>query len=209
MAKLTDFELGAARFDLREVEDVVQDAHQGLAGLHDDVEEAPLLGVERGLGEKAGEAENAVHRRPDLVAHRREEGALGPVGGIGAAACAGAVRVAAAGHGLARRGGAEILGDEIGRERRLMADEEPGAAAALDGDAGEAERAGLFGDEAERRARAVRGQGLGAEDLVQLAPDEDAAGQAFERGAGREDRVLLVDEKVRGEQPADLGSPKL
>ena len=42
-----------------------------------------LLGAERRVERELGHADDAVHRRADLVAHVREELALGPVGGLG------------------------------------------------------------------------------------------------------------------------------
>ncbi len=45
--------------------------------------EIALLGVEAGFEEEIGEADDAVHRRADLVAHVREEVALGAVGHLG------------------------------------------------------------------------------------------------------------------------------
>ena len=74
-------ELELARFDLREVEDVVDDDEQrvgrrrdGLAGIR----AAPA--VSRCVERELGHADDAVHRRADLVAHVREELALGAVG---------------------------------------------------------------------------------------------------------------------------------
>ena len=42
-----------------------------------------LLVVELGVGQEAAHADDRVHRRADLVAHRGQEGALGLVGGLG------------------------------------------------------------------------------------------------------------------------------
>ena len=42
-----------------------------------------LLGVERRVEQQAAHADHRVHRRADLVAHRREERALRLVGGLG------------------------------------------------------------------------------------------------------------------------------
>ena len=52
-------------------------------GLSDGVQVLALLGVERGVGQQLGESQDAVHRRADLVAHRRQELALGAVAGFG------------------------------------------------------------------------------------------------------------------------------
>ena len=50
----------------------------------DRVHEFALLRVERGVLQQLGHAEDAVHRRADLVAHVGQELALGPAGGLGA-----------------------------------------------------------------------------------------------------------------------------
>ena len=71
--------------DLREVEDVVDDCEQRVAGFDDDLGEGLLLGIEFRPGEKFGHAKHAVHRRPDLVAHIGEEFGLGAVGKHGPA----------------------------------------------------------------------------------------------------------------------------
>ena len=70
-------------FDLRQVEHVVENGQQGLAGLLDDLH--PLaLNRRQGLGgHDLGHAEDAVERGADLVAHGGQEGALGDVGGLG------------------------------------------------------------------------------------------------------------------------------
>ena len=67
----------------REVEDVVDDVEQVLAGLVNRVGKTRLLGVEGRAPEHLGHAEDGVHRRADLVAHGGEELALGLVGGLG------------------------------------------------------------------------------------------------------------------------------
>ena len=69
--------------DLREVEDVVDDRQQRLAAVADGLGELALLVVERRVEQQAAHADDGVHRRADLVAHRRQEGALGLVGGFG------------------------------------------------------------------------------------------------------------------------------
>ena len=45
--------------------------------------EVALLGVERRVEQQAGHADDGVHRRADLVAHVRQERALGLVGRLG------------------------------------------------------------------------------------------------------------------------------
>ena len=71
-------ELEPAGLDLREVEDVVDDVEQRVAARADDLGELALLRRQLGAEQQAGHADHGVHRRPDLVAHRREEGALRP-----------------------------------------------------------------------------------------------------------------------------------
>ena len=45
-----------------------------------------LLGVELGVEQQSAHADYGIHRRADLVAHRRQERALGLVGGLGGGA---------------------------------------------------------------------------------------------------------------------------
>ena len=73
------FQLDAAGLDLREVQDVVDDDQQALGGPANRAGEVHLLGIELGIHQQVAEADHAVHRRADLVAHRREELALGAV----------------------------------------------------------------------------------------------------------------------------------
>ena len=62
-----------ARLDLREVEDVVDDRQERLAAGSDGLGEVALLLVEPGLEQQARHADDAVHRRANLMAHVREE----------------------------------------------------------------------------------------------------------------------------------------
>ena len=73
----------AAGLDLREVEDVVDDGQQRVARIADGGGVVALLVVERRVEQQPAHADDRVHRRADLVAHRREEGALGLVGRLG------------------------------------------------------------------------------------------------------------------------------
>ena len=77
------FQLQLAGLDLRNVEDVVDDRQQVLAGC---VDLAQPLGLAcRGLGaQQVGEAEDGVHRRADFVRHVAQEGALRPACCFGA-----------------------------------------------------------------------------------------------------------------------------
>ncbi len=59
--------------DLGKVEDVVDDRKQRFGRGSDGLGKAALALVQRGAGEKFGHAEDAVHRRADLVAHVGEE----------------------------------------------------------------------------------------------------------------------------------------
>ena len=72
-----------ARLDLREVQDVVQEAHQALAAAPDGAHVGLLVVVEGRLGEEVGVADDAVHGRADVVAHVGEKGALGTGGVLG------------------------------------------------------------------------------------------------------------------------------
>ena len=63
--------------DLGKVEDVVDDAKQGVAGPLDLLQVVALLGGQFGLEGQVGHADDGVHRRADLVAHVGQEQALG------------------------------------------------------------------------------------------------------------------------------------
>ena len=66
-----------AGFYLREVEHVVDDLHQAACGLLGLGQVVALPRIEVGLQAQVGEADDGIQRRPDLVAHVREECALG------------------------------------------------------------------------------------------------------------------------------------
>ena len=70
----------AARLDLREVEDVVDDREECVAGIADRVDVVALLAVERRVEQQPRESDDRVHRRADLMAHGGEERALRLVG---------------------------------------------------------------------------------------------------------------------------------
>ncbi len=76
-------ELELAGLDLGEVEDVVDDGEERLAAGAQGLDVLVLRGVELGLEEQAGHADDTVHGRADFVAHVGEELALGPVAGLG------------------------------------------------------------------------------------------------------------------------------
>src|SRR6266550_8285418 len=71
-------ELEPAGLDLREVENVVDHAEERIAARPDDLRELPLLGGQLRPEQQAGHPDHGVHRRADLVAHRRQESALRP-----------------------------------------------------------------------------------------------------------------------------------
>jgi len=72
-----------ARFNLGEVEDVIDDGEQRLGGRLDHVGVAELLGVEPRVQQEIGHADDAVHGGANLVTHVGEKLALGPVRGFG------------------------------------------------------------------------------------------------------------------------------
>ncbi len=72
-----------ASLDFREIEDVVDDHQQVLAGALDHARVVALLLGEAGGQQQVGHAQHAVHRRADLVAHVGEEGALRMAGRLG------------------------------------------------------------------------------------------------------------------------------
>ena len=77
-------ELELAGLDLREVEDVVDEPQQRVGRrCARSSRYSRCSGVSARVERQLGHAEDAVHRRADLVAHVREELALGAVGGLG------------------------------------------------------------------------------------------------------------------------------
>ena len=72
-----------AGLDLRQVEDVVEDGQQGLARLAHHLQAVALHGGEFVRRHGLGHAQHAVQGCADLVAHGGQEGALGPIGGLG------------------------------------------------------------------------------------------------------------------------------
>ena len=70
-------DLELARLDLREVQDVVDDDEQRFGRLPDGLQVVALDGRHLGLERQLRHAEDAVHRRANLVAHVRQELALG------------------------------------------------------------------------------------------------------------------------------------
>ena len=78
-------ELELASLDLREVEDVVDHRQQRAGGVADREQVVALIGGQRGVERELGHADDAVHRRADLVAHVGEELALGAARVLGLA----------------------------------------------------------------------------------------------------------------------------
>ncbi|MNL26187.1 hypothetical protein D3C87_1477020 [compost metagenome] len=74
------FQLELAGFDLREVQDVVDDVQQRIARPLEDADVIPLLVGEDGIPQELGHADDGVHRRADLMAHGGQELALGKRG---------------------------------------------------------------------------------------------------------------------------------
>ena len=78
------FELHPVGLDLGQVEHVVEQGQQVLAGGVDLVEAGALLGLDGVAAQQVAQADDGVHRRANLVAHVGQESALGQVGGFGA-----------------------------------------------------------------------------------------------------------------------------
>ena len=76
------FKIDFARFDLGEVENVVDDVEQRVGGELHRFEIVALLRGQFCLKREIGHADDAVERRSDLVAHVGEELALGLAGGF-------------------------------------------------------------------------------------------------------------------------------
>ena len=70
-------------FDLREVQDVIDEISQRLAGRLDELCKPLLLRIERAVQQQVGDPDHAVKRRTNFVAHFGEEFALGATGGLG------------------------------------------------------------------------------------------------------------------------------
>jgi hypothetical protein len=86
-------------FELREIENVVDDREQRIGGLAQALGKAALLLVQGGIEQQSGKADDAVHRRANLVAHRREKRRFGAICRFRDVACRNQIR----GHGLETR----------------------------------------------------------------------------------------------------------
>ena len=73
-------ELQLARLHLGQVQDVVDEAQEGVGRGADLAHEGALLGGERGVGDQLRQAQHRVERRAHLVRHGGEELGLGLVG---------------------------------------------------------------------------------------------------------------------------------
>ena len=69
--------------DLGEVEDVFDHAQQRVGAHLDQIEILTLLGLERGVAQQLRHADDAIHRRADLVAHVGEKLALRRIALVG------------------------------------------------------------------------------------------------------------------------------
>jgi hypothetical protein len=70
-------EVEFAGLDLRVVEDVVDYVKERVSARPDDLGELALLARQLSAKQEIGHPDHGLHRRPDLVAHRGEEGTLG------------------------------------------------------------------------------------------------------------------------------------
>ena len=75
-------QLKMAGFDLREIQDVVDDRQQMPAGAINALHVLPLFIAQGGRQQQFGHAEHAIHRGPDFVAHHRQKLALGAATGL-------------------------------------------------------------------------------------------------------------------------------
>jgi len=74
------FQLQLVRLDLREIQDVVNQRDQELAGAAYDLGKLLLLRAQRRVHQQIGKTHHCVHGRADLMAHGRQKFALGVVG---------------------------------------------------------------------------------------------------------------------------------
>ena len=72
-----------ARFDLGEIQNVVDDRQQRVRGGFGGLEKLALFAGQAGIQRQVDHSRHAVHGSANLVAHIRQELALGPVGGLG------------------------------------------------------------------------------------------------------------------------------
>ena len=78
------FQIHFSRLNLGDVENIVEQGQQHLAGIEDDARVVlPLVVFERRHQQHLRHAEDAVHRGADFMAHGGQKAALGDVGGFG------------------------------------------------------------------------------------------------------------------------------
>jgi hypothetical protein len=77
------FQLELRGFDLGEIEDVVDEIQQVVAGAAKDLHILVLLRGERGLREQVRDAHDRIHRRSDFMTHARQKIRLGPARALG------------------------------------------------------------------------------------------------------------------------------
>ena len=108
--EIDEIQVELAGLDLGEVEDVVDHGQQVIGRELHHAEVLALLGGQLGVEGQLGHADDAVHRRADLVAHVGQELALGAGGGLG-----GLLGLAHGGLGL-------LLGVDVGVYADPLAD---------------------------------------------------------------------------------------
>ena len=72
------FQLQFACHNLLQVQNIIDDHQQVIGGFLDELQIVALLGVQLGLTQQAGDAQDAIHGRPDLMAHMCQEGFFCP-----------------------------------------------------------------------------------------------------------------------------------
>ncbi|HKP04767.1 MAG TPA: hypothetical protein VJU77_15550 [Chthoniobacterales bacterium] len=77
------FQLHLAGFDLGKIQDIVDQPKERMSGGFRHVEILPLGAIETRFEDQVRHADDAVHRGANLVAHVRDEFALGPAGCFG------------------------------------------------------------------------------------------------------------------------------
>ncbi len=80
------FDIHAARFDLGEIQNIVDDGEQGIARVADRFSVIALFVVEFGIEQESAHADDGIHRGADLMTHGRKEGTLGFVSLFGSGA---------------------------------------------------------------------------------------------------------------------------
>lgn len=228
------FDVGRLRADrdltglqLGEVQDVVDQAHQGAAGVVDAAQVVAGRGGDVGLGHgQVGEADDAGERRSELVAHVGQEVGLdrgGFLGGDQGGALFGDVLEHAVQQGGVAVGvhGAGALGDDAARAAVLAGEVQLQLVGTATGDGGvdggvQADLIGR-GEEAHGLVELRVEIGAGdAVDLIDLVGPEDAAGRHLDapvtdaaEGLGHVEHVLLLATAVLRAGAFQLGHDQL